>query len=76
MYRNHLAGQAEGMAALRRLSLDGTKLGGVGDGDYLLTANSKHSFTSTTLCGNASLLALRDDYPLHMPRKLVQEHYR
>ena len=38
----HLAGQAEGMAALGRLSLDETKLGGMRDRDYLLTANSKH----------------------------------
>jgi hypothetical protein len=37
-----LAGQAEGMAALGRLSLDGTVLGGMRDRDYLLTANSKH----------------------------------
>jgi hypothetical protein len=32
--RLHLAGQAEGMVALGRLSLDGTKLGGVRDRDY------------------------------------------
>ena len=37
----HLAGQSEGMAALERLSLGGIGLG-VRDGDYLLTANSKH----------------------------------
>jgi hypothetical protein len=45
----HLAGQSEGMAALERLSLGGIGLG-VRDGDYLLTANSKHSLTSATLC--------------------------
>jgi hypothetical protein len=45
----HLAGQSEGMAALRRLSLGGIGLG-VRDRDYLLTANSKHSLTSATLC--------------------------
>lgn len=37
----HLAGQAEG-AALGQLRLDGTKLGGMRDRDYLLTANSKN----------------------------------
>ena len=38
----HLAGQAEGMAALGRLSLDETKVGGMRDRGHLLTANSKH----------------------------------
>ncbi len=30
------------MAALGQLSLDGSKLGGLRDRDYLLTANGKH----------------------------------
>ena len=38
----HLAGQAEGMAVLGRLSLDGTVPDCVRDRDYLLTADSKH----------------------------------
>jgi hypothetical protein len=52
----HLAGQAKIMA-LEWLSLDGTKLGGVRDRDCLLTADSKHSLTGTTLRRNASLLS-------------------
>jgi hypothetical protein len=38
----HLAGRADGMAALEQLSLDGIRLGGMRDRDYPLTANSKH----------------------------------
>jgi hypothetical protein len=71
----HLAGQAEIMAAPGSVRLDETKLGGARDRNCLRTPNSKHSFTSKTLRRNTSLLAWRGDYPLHMSRKLVQEHY-
>jgi hypothetical protein len=33
-----------------QLSLDGTRLDGMRDRGYLLTANSKHQLTRTTLC--------------------------
>ncbi len=38
----HLGRAGRGMAALGQLSLDGSKLGGLRDRDYLLTANGKH----------------------------------
>lgn len=50
------AGRRHGGAGGSR-GLDGTKPDGLKDRDYLLTANGKHSLTSTTLCRNASLLS-------------------